>query len=759
MKQVVQSYKTGKLEVLDVPAPAPRKNHLTVRLVASAVSLGTEKSMVELARKSLVGKALARPDLVKQVIAKAQSEGIQEAWRQAMGRLDVPVALGYSAAGVVEEVGPGVEGFTKGDRVACAGQGFAGHAEAVSVPLNLCVKVPDDADLESAAFVALGAIALEAVRMARVAVGENVIVIGLGLLGQLAIQMIRAAGCHGIGMDIDPAKTEAALQHGAEDGAADYTTLAEICRQHTGGQGADAAIIFAATDSNEPLERAAELCRERGRVVVVGQVPMDVPRKPFYDKALELVVSRAWGPGLYDRDYTERSSDYPYGYSRWTARRNMSEFLNLLSTGAVKTDYLITHRFPIDRAVDAYQLLIAGKEQFTGVLLTYHHEVKLGRKVYLKPVTPMEAGEGVAEAPGSPIAPIGVGAIGGGKFAKETLLPAVKKLAGIRLRGIATASGLSGRHVGRKFGFEYATTETQEVLADPEIALVMVLTPHNTHAKFVVEALKAGKHVFVEKPLALNLSELQSIARTYEEVNNKVVSARPQGAIDLASPKLMVGFNRAFSPSAVEIKRALSDRREPMVIGCRINAGYIDPDSPDHDPDIGGGRIVGEACHFVDLIQFFTDAMPVNVYAETVSGGSGNYLSGDNVTATLKMSDGSVGTIMYTAAGDKAFPREMVEIFCDGAVYVIDNFKSWQITKRGHKAGKRGRSVDRGYGGELASLFDCVRGSRPFPISFESYVLTSLATFCIEESRRRGVPVAVDPAVVYNSVQEGGQDQ
>ena len=753
MKQVVQSYKTGKLEVVDVPAPAPKKNHLTVRLAASAVSLGTEKSMVDLARKSLVGKALARPDLVKQVISKARSEGILEAWRQAMGRLDVPVALGYSASGIVDEVGPGVEGLTKGDRVACAGQGFAGHAEAISVPLNLCVKVPDDTDLESAAFVALGAIALEAVRTARVAVGENVVVIGLGLLGQLAIQIVRAAGCHGIGMDIDPAKTEAASQHGAEDGAADYPTLAEICRQRTGGQGADAAIIFAATESNEPLEWAAELCRERGRVVVVGRVNMDVPRKSFYDKGLELVVSRAWGPGIYDQEYADRSSDYPYGYSRWTAKRNMAEFLNLLSTGAVKTDYLITHRFSIDRAVEAYELLIAGKEQFTGVLLTYQPVLKLSGKVYLKPVTRKGAGKRAEEAPGTAV---GVGAIGGGKFAKETLLPAAKKFPGIRLRGIATTSGISGRHVGRKFGFDYATTEAKELLADPDIAVVMVLTPHNTHAHFVVEALKAGKHVFVEKPLAINLGELKYIATTYQEVRIKAALAQPPGA---SSPQLMVGFNRAFSPSAVEIKRLLGERREPMMIGCRINAGYVDPESAGHDPDIGGGRIIGEACHFVDLIQFFTDAVPVNVYAETVSGGSGTYLSGDNVTATIKMSDGSVGTIMYTAAGDKAFPRERVEIFCDGAVYVIDNFKGWQMSRQGHRGGRRRRTVDRGYRGEMATLFDCVRGSRPFPISFESYVLTSLATFCIEESRRKGVPVAVDPAVVYDSVQDRGQDQ
>ena len=744
MKQVVQSYKTGKLQVLDVPAPGARRNSLTVRVAASSVSLGTEKSMVELARKNLVGKALARPDLVKQVISKARNEGILEAWRQAMGRLDVPVALGYSSAGTVLEVGPGVEHFTNGERVACAGQGYAGHAEVVSVPVNLCVKVPQNVEFESAAFVALGGITLEAVRTARVSVGERVVVIGLGLLGQLAVQILRAAGCYAVGMDIDARKAELALEHGADAAVTDYGELAELCRVHTGGHGADAAIIFATTASNEPLEWAAELCSERGRVVVVGQVKMDVPRKPFYDKGLELVVSRSWGPGVYDEDYSKKNVDYPYGYSRWTANRNLEEFLNLLAKGAVTTDYLITHRFPIEQATDAYELILSGKEPYTGVLLTYTGEVNLSRKVYLKARPDSRTHpEPALRSPTRP-SEVGIGLIGGGKFAKETLLPTLKKLRGARLRGVATATGVSGRHVGNNFGFEYATTDSQEILADPQIDLVMVLTPHYNHAQSVVEALKAGKHVFVEKPLAINLEQLQEIAKAYSAAT---------------SPLLMVGFNRAFSRPAVEIKDLLKERQEPMVIGCRVNAGYMDPKHPDLDPDIGGGRIIGEACHFVDFIRFLTDSVPVNVYAETISGGSGSFLSGDNLAATIKLADGSVGTLTYTASGDKAFPKERVEVFCSGAAYVIDNFKAWQVVRQGRRKGGRVWNVDRGYREQMITLLDCVREGKPSPVGLDSYIHTTLATFCIEESRRRGVAVAVDASLVYDSPQPDGPEE
>jgi len=446
LKRVIQNYRTGELRLVELPTQArARPGQVLVRTMASLVSVGTEKSMLELAKKSLLGKALARPDLLRQVIAKAQAEGILEAWRQAMGRLDTPVPLGYSSAGVVIDVGPGVQGLAIGDRVACTGSGYAGHAEVVSVPVNLCVKIPEGVDFESAAFVALGSIALEAVRMAQVSLGETVLVIGLGLLGQIAVQLLNAAGCHVLGMDISPQKAEMALQHGAEAVATDYTTLSAICRQRTGNQGADAVIILAATPSNEPLEQAAELCRERGRIVAAGLVRLQIPRKPFYDKELELVVSRAWGPGLYDPNYTEKGLDYPLAYARWTARRNMEEFLAQLAKGTVRVCHLITHRFPIDRALEAYELILEGKEPYIGVLLTYPDEPDLSRRVEVMSPQRVPSSTEIKTSASSAVGKISVGLIGAGQFATGTLLPAIKGLRGIRFRGVATSTGLSAR--------------------------------------------------------------------------------------------------------------------------------------------------------------------------------------------------------------------------------------------------------------------------------------------------------------------------
>lgn len=754
MKQVWQRYKDGRLEVSEIPVPRPHPGCLLVRTMASLVSVGTEKYMLELAQKSLLGKALARPDLVRQVIAKAQAEGILEAWRQAMGRLDTPVPLGYSSAGVVIDVGPGVQGFAVGDRVACAGSGYAGHAEVVSVPVNLCVKIPEGVDFESAAFVALGGIALEAVRMARVSLGETVVVIGLGLLGQIAVQLLNAAGCHVLGMDINPQKAEMALQHGAEAVATNYLTLSAICRQRTENHGADAVIILAATPSNEPLEQAAELCRERGRIVAAGLVGLEIPRKPFYDKELELVVSRAWGPGLYDPNYTEKGLDYPLAYARWTAKRNMEEFLAQLAKGAVRVDHLITHRFPIDRALEAYELILEGKEPYIGVLLTYPDEPDLSRRVEV--ISPqrtlgLSGGTRKTSAP-SAEGKISIGLIGAGQFATGTLLPAMKGLKGLHFRGVATATGLSARHVADKFGFEYCTTDYHEILNDPEITLVFILTRHGSHAHLVAEVLRAGKHVFVEKPLALNLKQLQKVVAVYAEVQRgggaKESSPLPPST---SAPLLMVGFNRRFSPFTRWLKERFAGVAEPLAVHCTVNAGPVPPDHWTHDPEQGGGRIIGEVCHFVDLIQYLTGSLPVRVYAETLE--SGGYKPSDNVVITLKMANGAIGSITYVAGGDKRYPRERVEVFGGGAVGVIENFKAATFVRGGRKKSIRNWfSVDRGHRGEVEALLDAIRNGGPAPVTFEEYVYTTLATFAMEESLRQGKAVPVDIRVLEETV-------
>ena len=699
---------------------------MLVQTAASLVSAGTEKSMIELARKSLIGKALARPDLVRQVIAKAQSDGILEAWKQAMGRLDTPMPLGYSSAGVVIDVGAGVEGFTSGDRVACTGQGYAGHCEVVSVPANLCVKIPDAVGVEAAAFVALGGIALEAVRMARISLGETVAVIGLGLLGQIAVQVAKAAGCHVIGMDIDPQKSQMADQRGAEAVATSYDQLTTLCHQTTNGSGADAVLILATATSNEPLEQAAELCRERGRIVITGQVGLDVPRKSFYDKELELVVSRAWGPGIYDSNYAEKGLDYPIGYARWTANRNMEEFLKLLDQGAVQVDDLITHRFPLERAKEAYKLILDGEEPYIGVLLTYPEgAIQRTRPMVELPAHVPSAKERDRQ--------INIGVIGAGLFARATLLPTIKQVGGFRLKGVATATGLSAKHIADKYGFQYCVTDHREVLNDPDIELVLILTRHGSHAGLISESLRAQKHVFVEKPLALNLEQLQQVIQAFNDSCSDQVR----------KPLLTVGFNRRYSPFAKWIKERFNNVSEPLAVHCTVNAGALPLDNWTYDPEEGGGRIIGEVCHFIDLIQYFTGSLPVRVYAESLV--SNGYAPSDNVTVSVKMANGAIGCVTYVAGGDKRFPRERVEVFGGGAVGVIDNFKAASFTQKGRKRSRRSwLSVDRGYQGEIDSLRSAINQDGFRQEAFQQHVYTTLATFAAEESLKQSRPIDVD---------------
>lgn len=742
MKQVLQSYRKGELTVREVPAPMVRPGQLLVQTVASVVSVGTEKAMLELARKSLLGKALARPDWVRQVVDKVRTEGVLEAYRQASARLESPLPLGYSSAGIVVGVGSDITTFEVGDRVACTGNTFACHAEIVAVPENLCTVVPESADLEDAAFVALGAIALHSVRMCRAELGLRLVIIGLGVLGQLAIQIAKAAGCHVLGVDIDPARTQLALEHGADMTADGGPQTADAVRAFSDSIGADAVLILAATDSNGPIELAAEISRERGRIVAAGTVGLNIPRKPFFEKELDFVVPRAWGPGIFDPDYEQRNVKYPLPYVRWTTKRNMDEFLRLVAHSKVRIGRIITHRFPIERAQEAYDL-IAGKtgEPFMGVLLTYptaddqrSTAAQLARRIELRPKAATSRSTPSHQPSTIHQRPVGVGLIGAGLFAKGAFLPALEKVKGLRYVGVATASGLSGRHVGKKYCFAYCTTDYKNLLDDHEIDVICILTRHNLHGPLVVEALKAGKHVFVEKPLGLNEEQLRAVIRAY----------RSQLRAEIGHQLLMVGFNRRFSPFTAWVKERLGDDGQPMVVNCRVNAGFVSQDSWVHDPDEGGGRVIGEVCHFIDLVQHLTGALPVLVYAHAMSAG-GAYLSSDNVVITIRLSDGSVANIAYTAAGDKAFPRERVEVFKGGAVALIDNFKFASFTRGGRTRRKRTFfSVDRGYKGEFEALFTALRNGGPAPVDFTEYVATTLATFAIEESLRQGVPVRID---------------
>jgi len=746
MKQAILSYRTGALTVVDVPMPAVRPGTLLVRNVNSVVSAGTEKLVTDLAQKNLIGKALARPDQVKRVINKARTDGILEAYGQAANRLDTPVPLGYTCAGEAIAVGDSVTEFHVGDRVACAGQDYASHAEVACVPKNLCIRIPDGVDFESAAFVMLGAIALHGARMARPMLGERVVILGVGLLGQITVQILRAAGCHVFGVDVVRQKVSLAQELGAEGGAViGWDNVAASVAEFTQGVGADAVLILAGTTSNEPITMAGEICRDRGRIVAVGAVRLDVPRNLFYEKELSVVVSRSSGPGIYDPQYERKGIDYPLPYVRWTQRRNMEEFLHLVARGQLNLAPLITHRFPIERATEAYDLLLGKtKEPYIGILLTYgeassvhcsESAALLTQRVDLRP----------AAAPS--MREVTVGLIGAGLFAKTTLLPALKRTPNVHLQGVATATGSSARHVGAKFGFAYCTTDYRELLKDPDVDCIFIATRHNLHAWLVVEALEAGKHVFVEKPLALNARQLQQVTEAY----TSALGGRPSAVV-------MVGFNRRFSPFTVQAREWLTPRSEPLVVNCRVNAGFVPGDSWVHDPVEGGGRIIGEVCHFVDLIQYLTDSVPLRVYAETISG-HGAYFASDNLVVTLKLADGSVATITYTAAGDRAFPRERIEVFSGGAACLIDNFKSITCTKRGCRRAKRNLlRLDRGHKAQFEAFVAAVRNGGPPPVDFTQYVYTTLATFAIEESLRRSIPIAVDLGILHSD-EEGGRGE
>ena len=774
MKCILHSYRSRELTVADVPPPNLRPGGVLVHNAVSLISPGTERQMLETARKSLASKAWERPDLVRQVLDKARREGIGPGVRAVMSRLDTPVPLGYSSTGVVIEVGEGVDEFQTGDPVACAGAGYAVHAEVIFVPCNLVVKLPPSASahvsppppglaeglgvravtFEDAAFTTVGAIALQGVRIANVRIGEVVAVIGLGLIGLLTVQLLKAAGCRVLGMDLNLARCQLAESLGCDATTTGNSQFAIRSSQFTEGHGVDAVIITAATKSNQPIELAAELCREKGRVVVVGAVGMDVPRRPFYEKELELHLSRSYGPGRYDPLYEEKGIDYPYGYVRWTERRNMAAFLDLVAQGKVQVQPLISHRFPIDRALEAYEL-IAGKtdEPFLGVLITYPDQPDLSRKIVLNKT--VQASRFTHHVSRSNVEPstfqsVTIGMIGAGAFAKSVLLPKLKAISSVELATVCTATGLSTRHTAEKLGFTACTTDAGAIFDDLAINAVFIATRHNLHAPLVIKALQAGKHVFVEKPLCLNERELAEIVQIYDDLtaDGKQQTAEAVTAVgNRRSAVVMVGYNRRFAPLTQKVRQIFQSRAGSLAIHYRVNAGYVPPDHWVHDPDEGGGRIIGEVCHFVDWIKYLVGAPPVRVYAQALPG-DGRYPTEDNVLITLTFADGSAGTIHYLANGDPRVPKERIEVFGDGAVVVIEDFRTGWLMRHGRRTrlGRRFRPrQDKGHAAELQAFVTAVREGDVSPIPFEDAVLATLTTFRIRESLRTGLPVDVQP--------------
>jgi len=718
MKQVLQNRKTGRPFVGEVPVPALQKGRVLVRTVASLISAGTERAAVELVSKGLVQEVRQRPDLVKAVVTKVKNEGLLNTFASVRDKMAASQSLGYSAAGIVSAVAEDVTEFQIGDRVACAGVGFASHAEVLSVPKNLCVHLPESVSFEAGAYGTLGAIALQGVRLAELTLGESVVVIGLGLVGQLTVQLLKANGCRVFGLDLDPSRVSLALEMGADEALVSNDEAAREIEKWTRGHGADAVLITAATDSNQPIELAARVSRLKGRVIVVGMTGMDIPRQPFFSRELKLIISMSYGPGRYDPEYEERGHDYPLPYVRWTEKRNIESFLQLMGDKRVNVERLTTHRLPITDAEKAYRLISGDvQESYLGVVLNYDPEAEVLRRISL--------GAAPAAARKSEKS-IVLGVIGAGGYVPAMLLPHFKT-EGVEFRSIATASGISAHDVGKRFGFAYAVSSADEVLDDADVNLVVVGTRHDTHAEFARKALERNKHVLVEKPLALNDDELESVLK----------------AAQSSSGKLMVGFNRRFSPLGQRAKDFFARRDSPLSIVYRVNAGRISMDHWTQDPEEGGGRIVGEVCHFIDFMEFLIGAPPVFVFAESVSAKSSKTVDADSVFITLRFADGSNGAVAYLSEGDKSLAKERVEIFGAGRVFVLDDFRRATFYKDGREEQVTLKAQDKGQQAQVRAVCASVLGGAAAPIALEELEATSRATFRVLDSLRERQPFEV----------------
>ncbi|MBI5848244.1 MAG: bi-domain-containing oxidoreductase [Nitrospirae bacterium] len=774
MKQLTQKLKDGKMQVLEVPIPVVGKGMLLVMNHFSLISAGTEGSTVSAARKSLIGKAKERPQQVKQVIDVVMQQGPVQAYRAVMKKLDAYSPLGYSSAGVVIEVGSEVQGFAAGDLVACAGGGYASHAEVVAVPRNLCVKlsaiqnsevkIQNGSDLvqtvlKRAAYNTLGAIALQGIRQADLKLGETCVVIGLGLIGHLTCLMLRASGIRVIGIDIDPLMAELAQKHCTDlcferkDAG-----LAEKIDEFTDGIGADAAIITAATDSTDPINLAGRLAKKKGKVVIVGDVATGFDRDPhYYKKELELKMSCSYGPGRYDLNYEEKGIDYPAGYVRWTENRNMKAFQALAQSGKLDMDYLTTHIFKLDDALSAYNLIMGKGEPFLGILIEY----EVDKKIENKPIFRIQNSEFRGQNAINPStfnfqqSTVNIAFIGAGSYATGNLLPNIPKGKDILLKGVMTSSGTSSRTVADKYGFEFCASSETDILGNAGINTVFIATRHDSHADYVKKALSAGKHIFVEKPLCLRESELEEIAEcrnTIAEANVKCGKQDDEGTslsgIDKSNssffiphssfPLLLVGFNRRFSPLTQVMKEKTGIG--PMSMIYRINAGHIPADSWIQDMKIGGGRIVGEVCHFIDFLIYMNGSLPVTVFA-TALPDPGN--KQDTLNINISFENGSIGTVAYFANGPKSLFKEYIEIYRAGTTVILKDFKELQVFGSGKPYTKNLLSQDKGQKEMVRTFIDSIRKGTAAPIPFEEIYAATLATFKVLESLRMGKAIKI----------------
>lgn len=719
MKQILQSLSSGETALADVPCPAVKRGGLLIRTQRSLVSAGTERMLVEFGRAGLLQKARQQPDKVRQVIDKARAEGVLSTMDAVRSKLDQPLALGYCNVGVVEQVGDGVRGFKPGDRVACNGS----HAEVVSVPQHLCARIPDNVSDESATFTVIGAIALQGVRLASPTLGESFVVIGLGLIGLVAVQILRASGCRVFGIDPDASKRELAKTFGAEVIDSQAPGVVDEAIAFSRGAGVDGVLICAATQSNEPVRQAAQMSRKRGRIVLVGVTGLELSRADFYEKELTFQVSCSYGPGRYDAEYEEKGNDYPLGYVRWTEQRNFQAILDLMASGSLDVSSLISHRYQFEEAIQAYGLL-AGVDPYLGIILEYPSMEKApdsrARTVVWKshdqkPLNPTLA------------------VLGAGNYAGRVLLPAFKR-ADVNLVSLVSSGGVSGSYYGQKFGFDETTTDTDRIIADDRANTLVIATRHDSHARLVLQGLAAGKHVFVEKPLCLTLDELEQIEAIYSSAANA-----EQGAADQATaPILTVGFNRRFAPLVQALKERLDESHGTRSIVITVNAGEIPSVHWTQDPNIGGGRIIGEACHFIDLVRFLGASKIASWDVSAMSAPGAEQGIPDTVTITLRLDDGSIGTIHYFSNGHKSFPKETIQVFGSGRILQMDNFRS--LRGWGWKGMRTKRSLrqDKGQNNMIDAFIRAIRNGMPPPIPIDEVFEVSRVSIAVSDAVSAG---------------------
>jgi predicted dehydrogenase len=719
MKQVLQNFRSGELMLQEVSRPQPRAGWVLVRNLHSVISTGTEGGTVRLGRKSLLGKARARPEQVAKVLGAIKSEGLWTTYQAVTRTLNVPMPLGYSCAGVVVDAG-GHQSLRPGDLVACGGGALAVHAEYVLVPHNLCVKAPEGVSSRHASFATLGAIAMQGVRQARVSLGERAVVIGLGLVGLLIVQLLKAAGCRVLGVDSDPERVRFAEENAfCQAAARDLPNLLERAKAFGNGFGADCVLVAAAAPTNDPVALAGEMARPKGRVVVVGRTEMTAPRETYLFKELELTTSMAYGPGQGDPTYEQQGQDYPYAFVRWTENRNMGSFLELVAGGQVSLDPMITHEFPLERALEAYDV-VTGKagEPSLAVLLAYPPEPAAEPARIALPAAAKQDGQ------------LGVGVIGAGSFATNFLVPLLHKAEGLRLAGTCSATGVRARALGEQYGAAFCASEPAEVINDPDTHCVFVLTRHDSHAPLAIQALKAGKHVFVEKPLAMTLDQLREIARLQRETGLMV----------------MVGFNRTFAPLSRRLAEFLGRRAQPLSALVRANVGYRPLEHWLHDPEQGGGLMLGEACHFVDYAHWLAKSDPVEVSAWSLAGGDTGLIGPDNQHVSLRFADGSVASVLYISCGDPAAGRERVEVMADNATAVLEDWGSLVTHRSGRKRAHRSPlTTDRGHTDEIQAFISAVRGGDDGPRICRQHLLSMLATLKAVESLQAGEPRRIQP--------------